>query len=85
MHTVDLFTDHNDQLVLDKSVGYSYQKLKPKNRAETREDQKPVIAMCNDYGYSIIGSNLSLEIILIATHEMIHTMVFFIFHWFTYK
>jgi hypothetical protein len=69
---MDLFTEHNGHIVLDKSAGYSYQQLKPRN--SNRTNPKPIIAMCNDYGYSVIGSNLSLDIILIATHEMIHTM-----------
>lgn len=71
---MDLILDEDGEYVLGDSAGYSYQKLTIRKRSN-KTLVKPVIAICNDYGYSVIGSNGSLKIILIATHEMIHRLV----------
>ena len=55
---------------LFKSAAYSYQKLAIKNQAY-KKDEKPITAICNDYGYTIIGLNGSLQIIIRGSHELI--------------
>ncbi len=50
-------------------MAYSYQKLKNK---VFKKDEKPIIAICNTYGFSVIGLNGSLKIIIVGTHEIIH-------------
>jgi hypothetical protein len=69
--TIDLGKDEFGNYKLLKSAAYSYQKLAIRNQVY-KKDARPITAICNDYGYTIIGLNGSLQIIIIGTHELIH-------------
>ncbi len=69
--TIDLGKDEFSNYKLLKSAAYSYQKLAIRNQVY-KKDARPITAICNDYGYTIIGLNGSLQIIIIGTHELIH-------------
>ncbi len=70
--TFGLFIDHNNEFVLSESAGFSYQELRSKQKDNKILNKNPIIAMCTSYGFGVVGSNKSLKVILLATHEMIH-------------